>query len=128
MNGLPSTGAIGLGTSGSRCWTRVPSPPARMTAVTWSAERVVPLMRSDIRVNRIAQNSEPLDQFLNAAIEAPFRFETGAGDARVGNNIIALVGILADRRFEVDEFRQMFLDDRAQFELREVRVVEPHVV
>src|SRR5437764_5352181 len=48
MNGLPATGAIGLGRPGSRCWTRVPKPPARTTA---TVRRNSGLMSSDWAFN-----------------------------------------------------------------------------
>src|SRR5450432_1348417 len=117
MNGLPFTDAIGFGKSPSRCLMRVPKPPARTTAVIFSGETLTANWRgSHVRVNRVPQNREALDEFHNAAIQIPFRFETRCGDARIADDVIAFVRVFADGRFDEHKLRQMFLDDRAEFE------------
>ena len=61
--------------------------------------------RLDIAVNPVADHPVALDQLANAVIEAVRRSVAGRLDARVRYDIIALVGVFADRRFEILEVR-----------------------
>src|ERR1043165_1005810 len=83
---------------------------------------------SDVGVKGVAKDSEAFDQLLNAAVKVPFGFEASGGDAGVGDNVVALVRILADGGFEEDETRKMFFDDGAEFELGQVGVVQADIV
>ena len=49
-------------------------------------------------------------------------------DLLVGDDVIAFVGVLADRRLQVHESRDLPLNLRAKLQLREVGVAEAHVV
>src|SRR5487761_1884281 len=59
-----------------------------------------------------------LDELADAIIERISRRVAGGLDLGVGDDVVALVGILADRRFQIDEFRKLRLDARAEFGLR----------
>src|SRR3569623_1804699 len=100
MNGRPATGAIGLGRSGRTCRMRVPNPPARITAVILSSARSI---HSHVRVTAIPQNGVAFDQFVDAAVQVPLRFKAGRGEPRIRDDIIPLVRILSNRRFEEDK-------------------------
>src|SRR5688500_3638005 len=118
MNGLPATGAIGFGKSGSALRRRVPSPPARTTAT----------VRSDIAVLAVTDDAKALDQFANAAFERPCGSVSGCEDAGVRDDVIPFIRILTDRRFKINKARQLFPDLGAELELREVRFFESDVV
>ena len=54
--------------------------------------------------------------------------EARPGDPRVGYDVVPFVRVLADGRFQKDELRQMLLDHGAEFQLGEIRLVQPDVV
>src|ERR1051326_7040406 len=54
--------------------------------------------------------------------------EASAPDLLVRDDVVALVGVLADRRLDVAEAGQLALDAGAELELREVGAVETDVV
>src|SRR5436190_11711487 len=81
-----------------------------------------------VRVNAVPQNREAFDQFIDAPVEAPLGFESGCRQARVGNDVIPLVRVFANRRFHIGEPGQMLFYDGAKLRFRKVRVVEAGVV
>src|SRR3954453_18414355 len=81
-----------------------------------SVYRLIGGHRSDVGIDGIPDDGEALHEFLNAAIEIPFGFEAGAGDAGVRDDVVAFVRVLANGSFEVNEFRQVLLDNGAEFE------------
>src|ERR1017187_3341149 len=70
-------------------------------------------LKSHVRVNRVPQNGETLDEFRDAAIEAPFGFEPGYGDTRVADDVVAFVRVFANRRLDKNELRQVLLNHGA---------------
>src|SRR5438552_3585663 len=65
-----------------------------------------------------------------AAFKKPPAVPSGLASAtpRVGDDVVAFVRVFASGRLEIDEPGQMLVDDGAQFQLREVGVVQPDVV
>ena len=83
---------------------------------------------SDVAVDAVADHPVALDELANAVIEAEFRRVSGAFDLRIGNDVVAFVGILADWRFEIDEARYLRLDPLAQLRLRNIGVRQADVI
>src|SRR5438876_925847 len=81
---------------------------------------------SDIAVPAVAQDRIALDQLLDARIEGMTWPEPGGFDLGVGDDVVALVRILADGSLEEDESRQLLADLGAQLQLREIGITEAH--
>src|ERR1700738_1607562 len=87
-----------------------------------------PLNSLGIRIYGIADHPEALDQFADAVVKRVFRAISGRFDAGIGDDVVALVRVPADRSLEVDELRHVGLDAFAQLGLGEVGVRKPHVI
>jgi hypothetical protein len=83
---------------------------------------------SHVRIQRVLQDGVAFDQLADAIIQQMCRRPASGQDARVGNDVIPLVGILPDGRLEINKFRQMLLDGRAEFELGEVGIPEGDIL
>src|SRR5262245_33477969 len=59
--------------------------------------------RSDVAVLRVADHSEALDEFGDPHVEHVLRPPAGRLDLGVGDDVVALVRVLADRGFERHE-------------------------
>src|SRR5205814_3406848 len=115
-------------TTGSR---RVPRPPARIAVVT-SAESLATRSSPVRRSGGVAVGGPPfhpvaLEQLADAVVEGAPRLEARLAQPPARDDVVALVGILADGG-EVDvEVRHVLLDLQRQFLLREVGGVEAQV-
>src|ERR1043165_684625 len=101
--GLPFTGRRGLGTSPGTDCRRVPWPPARITTSR-------PLSASGIAVRVGAEDLIGADQFADPVVERVARLEARLLDLLVGDDVVALVGVLAHRRLEEREAGGVGLD------------------
>src|SRR5688572_19194310 len=84
--------------------------------------------RSDVAVYRVAQDCEPLTKLDDSVVERVLWPVAGRQNLGVRDDVIALVGVLANWRLEVGKLRHVALDPLAQLDLGEVRVVEADVV
>src|SRR3990167_1390159 len=94
--------------------------PAPMT--TKSKDATNPGNRSDVSVSRVADHGVTLDQFLDAEIERVHLLESGCFDLGVGNDVIALIRVLAHRCLQENKLRQVFLNGLTQLLLGNVGV------
>src|SRR5260221_681337 len=86
-----------------------PCPPE----IPWAAPGWIS-RRSSIAVFGILDGPKELDQFPNAVIECITWFPAGRFGFLVADQVIALVNVLADRRFHVDKLWYVPLDRLAQ--------------
>src|SRR3954462_11398552 len=77
---------------------------------------------SGVAVPAVAQDRVTLDQLVDAGSERIPGPESGGLDPLVGDDVVALVGVLADGRLEVDEAWHMLADLGTKLQLREIRV------
>src|SRR5690242_11977167 len=71
----------------------------------------------EVRIGLRTQHPVAADQLLDAGVERHGGLVAGALDARVGDDVVALVGVLADRSLLEDEARQVLVDHLAQLPL-----------
>src|SRR4051812_24541958 len=83
---------------------------------------------SDVAVSAVAQDRITLDQLPDAGIERVSGPVSCGLDLVVGDDIVSLVGILADGSLEEDEARELLADLGAQLQLREVGVAQADVI
>ena len=69
---------------------------------------------SHIAMARVLNHCVALDQFPDAVIERICRLESRRLDLRVGDDVIALIGVLADWRLQKQEIGEVPLDGLAQ--------------
>src|SRR5579862_4463377 len=67
-----------------------------------------------------AQHSVAFEQFGDAGVDRMRRAKPGRLDLRVGDDVVALVRVFADRRLDKIEIRHLQLYALAQFGLREI--------
>src|SRR5882672_8245755 len=75
---------------------------------------------SHVPVARVADHGVALYQFTDAGIERNARLVAGRLNLGVGHDVVTLVGILADGRFDERKLGNLLLDDLAQLLLRDV--------
>src|SRR5262252_7631814 len=98
------------------------------TGLSRSCRRLVGAPALRIRVRVATDHPKALDQFTYPIINRVFCAISGRFNAGIGDDVVALVWILADRRFEVNEIGHLGLDALAQLGLGEVGVRKPDIV
>ena len=68
-----------------------------------------------VRVDRVADRAVPLNQFADSIVERVLGVISGRLDAAIRDDVVALVGVLSDRSFKINEARHLGLDAFAQF-------------
>src|SRR5687768_4098640 len=105
--------------------TRRASPPANRwdtARSVWPGEWRRKRARSDVAVTGIADHREALDELRDSRMQRHLRLVAGRLDLFVRHDVVALVRILADRRFQNDEVGHLLPDGVAQLHLGDVRV------
>src|SRR6185436_7317212 len=98
-----------------------PLPPARITtSMAFSPSGIAVGVRSE---NLVGPNQLP-----DAVVEREAGLVARLLDLLVGDDVVALVRILPDRRLQEREARDVDLDPLAELLLREVGVAQAHVV
>ena len=81
-----------------------------------------------IPIARVLDHRISFDQVADSRIERVHRFEAGSFDLGIGDNIVPLIRILADRRVEKHEVGNLFLDMFSELSLRNVSIGQTDVV
>ena len=82
----------------------------------------------NVRIGAIAENPVTFDQFADPAVQPPLRFPPGGKYALVRYDIVPLVGVLTDWRFEENKLREVLLNHFTEFQLCEIGILQAHVV
>src|SRR4051794_25446968 len=88
---------------------RVPSPPARIAALSSCGSAVIRWTSGCVLARGAPFHAVAFEQFLDAVVQRPSRLEARLAQPLVRHDVIPLVRVLADRR-EVDvEVRYVLL-------------------